>query len=396
MKNDNIFTLEILKAKKGDSLILHYGCKESPGIIIIDGGPSGVFRSSLKPKLDEIKSERKEKKLPLSIDLIMVSHIDDDHIKGILELFKHTKDSIEEEFKIRSLWHNSFDDIIGNKPEELQSLAQQDFGLASLSPRSILQDDWKNANSKLILVSVPQGRQLANDARGLGIPINMHFDGLIMANKSNDVIQLKPDSVLTFKIVSPSKKEVESLQNEWDKILKEKNLGKPVEVVEYLDKSVPNLASLVALVEMKGKQILFTGDARGDLILRDLKDGGYINKNGNLMIDVLKLPHHGSSNNVEQDFFDTIIADHYIISGDGSHGNPNVETFQMIFDSRRKITGSFNIHLTYKPSEYKKHKKHNYPVKHLEDTIASARNDGLNFEIIYPKDGEYSHVIELL
>ena len=51
-------------------------------------------------------------------------------------------------------------------------------------------------------------------------------------------------------------------------------------------------------------------------------------------VDVLKVPHHGSSNNLDDDFFERIIADHYVFSGDGEHGNPERETLEMLFKAR--------------------------------------------------------------
>ena len=35
-----LFTLEAIKAKHGDSLILHYGKEDDPRFILIDGGPT--------------------------------------------------------------------------------------------------------------------------------------------------------------------------------------------------------------------------------------------------------------------------------------------------------------------------------------------------------------------
>ena len=60
-----IFTLEALEAEQGDSLILHYGRTDRPRFIIIDGGPDGVYESSLRPRLEELqqrwKRERRRK-----------------------------------------------------------------------------------------------------------------------------------------------------------------------------------------------------------------------------------------------------------------------------------------------------------------------------------------------
>ena len=53
-----IFTLEALQAKYGDSLLLHYGTKKDPKLIIIDGGPAGVFDKSMRPRLEALKAKR--------------------------------------------------------------------------------------------------------------------------------------------------------------------------------------------------------------------------------------------------------------------------------------------------------------------------------------------------
>ena len=63
-------------------------------------------------------------------------------------------------------------------------------------------------------------------------------------------------------------------------------------------------------------------------------------------VDVLKVPHHGSANNLEHDFFERITADHYVFSGNGEHGNPERESLEMLFDARGRRRRS-TLHLTY-------------------------------------------------
>ncbi|MEO5646119.1 MAG: hypothetical protein ABIQ91_01445, partial [Candidatus Paceibacterota bacterium] len=68
-----LFTLEILQAKQGDCLLLHYGTPNEPRIIVIDGGPAGIYRNFLKPRLLSIKKVRSPDS-PLDLSLVMVSH----------------------------------------------------------------------------------------------------------------------------------------------------------------------------------------------------------------------------------------------------------------------------------------------------------------------------------
>src|SRR5688572_879894 len=110
-----MFIFEALPAHKGDCLLLHYGTKSTPKVVVIDGGPADVYRPSLQPALAKLKSERGlGDGQPLPIELMVVSHIDDDHIVGILEL---TADMVEAKenhgpapYRVIDLWHNTFDD----------------------------------------------------------------------------------------------------------------------------------------------------------------------------------------------------------------------------------------------------------------------------------------------
>jgi hypothetical protein len=53
-----IFSLEALQAFHGDSLLLHAGTTDEPKLVLIDGGPSGTWATSLQPRLDELRGER--------------------------------------------------------------------------------------------------------------------------------------------------------------------------------------------------------------------------------------------------------------------------------------------------------------------------------------------------
>ena len=92
-----IFTLEALKAAYGDALLLHFGDPKAPSLAIIDGGPKGVYGSVLKPRLAALmKNKKRLKNGRLPIRLVMVSHIDDDHVNGILAMANELAESTGE------------------------------------------------------------------------------------------------------------------------------------------------------------------------------------------------------------------------------------------------------------------------------------------------------------
>ena len=196
-----------------------------------------------------------------------------------------------------------------------------------------------------VLASIKQGHQLRGDAEVLGFARNPEFDGrLILAGAEEFTIA---DGV-TFTVAGPMQPELLALQQKHDEFLREQRerprSGESA-LAAYVDKSVPNLSSIVVLAKSGRKRMLLTGDARGDKILQGLELAGALAPGAAMHVDVLKVPHHGSTNNLDRDFFTRITADHYVLSGNGQHGNPERETFAMLLEARG--SDPFELHLTY-------------------------------------------------
>ncbi|HYN21496.1 MAG TPA: hypothetical protein VE078_11090 [Thermoanaerobaculia bacterium] len=339
--------LEALRAQFGDSLLLHFGTEQKPRLVVIDGGPPGVYNDALEPRLHEIRNERKlAANKALEIDLMMVSHIDRDHIAGILELAQNLKTLKESKqpvpWKIQRFWHNSFDDILDNDDVSVASAASV-MSVASIG--GMLPHD-----GSLILASVPEGRDLRNLANFLKLGGNPPFKGLVRTGK-------KPITLGNLKVtvVAPSDKELQALQKEWNKqvkkiLEKEKAEKARTEAAAFIDRSVANLSSIVALAEADGKRILLTGDGRGDHTLKGLEEAGLMDEEGKIELDVLKMPHHGSEHNVAPEYLQRIRARHYVISADGEHENPDITTLEMI--SKARPDDDFTIYLTYPTDEF--------------------------------------------
>ncbi|MBP1725954.1 MAG: hypothetical protein H6Q51_1252 [Deltaproteobacteria bacterium] len=344
-----IFSLDVRRARKGDCLLVHYGSEGDPGLALIDGGPAQVYKPHLKPRLTQIRKARGlGNDESLAVDLLMVSHIDDDHINGILELTNElvsAKDSRQPlPLKVRSFWHNTFDDIIGNKPEELLAAVTASFGAAALSGEP--DTEGLDPEAAMVLASVEQGFRLGDDARKLKLRINPEFGGkLIMAKDDGKAIDMGKGLKLTA--AGPMQAELVALQKEyaaWIEKHKDEKKTKAA-LASFTDTSVPNLSSIVVLAEVGKKRMLFTGDARGDKILQGLQLVGLLKPGDKMHVDILKMPHHGSDRNLDPIFFQRVSADHYVFSGNGEHGNPERETLQMLLNESGGE--EFTIHLTY-------------------------------------------------
>lgn len=370
-----MFKLRALKAKHGDSLLLIAGADDSRKTkVLIDGGPSGVYDDVLRSQLEQLQKIDPQSEDPPLIDLMMVSHIDDDHINGILKLTDDLLEARQEKREpivhIRQAWHNSFSDFI-LKDEQLDSkMTKSSMGVVASTFKDMILEkvkaDTHIEHSEMVLASVRQGRNLRINLNALDIKSNSRFkDNLIVVPENMKSRTRNLNKTLQMKIIGPHQDELDALREKWKKelpkILKKDKRGITA-AMSGLDTSVANLASLVIIAEHEGKSILLTGDARGDLILKSLKRAG-LTQSDTWHFDVLKLPHHGSDRNVSQKFFESVTADHYIISGDGGHGNPEPRMFEWLFKARKKVRSDedYTIHMTYsfeeleKDTSYKKH-----------------------------------------
>lgn len=348
-----VLSFDVRRARKGDCSILHFGTPDEPGLVLTDGGPSQVWKPQLKPRLAQIREARDlGDDQPLPVDLMMLSHIDDDHINGILELTGELITAADAgeplPLKIRQLWHNSFDDIIDNTPQELLASVTAAYGTAGLSGE--LDSEGFAVATAQVLASVEQGIHLRDDARRLNLPVNKAFDGkLVKVDGKTKAVDMGKGLKMT--VVGPMKQELLKLQKDHDAFLKKSQKEKkaPASLAAFVDDSVANLSSIVVLAEAENKRVLLTGDARGDKIMEGLELVGLLPKNGNMHVDILKVPHHGSDRNMETIFFERVKANHYVFSGNGENGNPERKTLEMLLDARGN--DDFAIHLTYPISE---------------------------------------------
>lgn len=339
-----VFSLEALRAQHGDCLLLHFGEPSAPRTVLIDGGPGPVYGETLKPRLLQLRDHlialgRIKAGDALPLELAMVSHIDDDHIGGLLALAEDPGGGLGLNCASwvvpKTLWHNSFTDLAG----ESGSVGDLALGYETTS------------TTAAVIASVPQSRRLRSCAKNLGWQLNRPFknglvqDGLVQAPAQGGQ-RVKLDDATDILVLSPRTDEIEGLRTEWSRQLERLRKGKTIsaKTAEYLDRSPYNLSSIVCLVRQGERKILLAGDARGDLILDSLDAAG-VTREGTVHVDVLKIPHHGSIRNLDTDFFERITADHYVISANGRDGNPKTETLKLIARSRDR--DDFAIHLTY-------------------------------------------------
>ena len=326
-------SLEVLRAEHGDCMLLHHG----QDIVLIDGGPHGVYKATLKPRLEELMAARPQ---PLFLSAVMVSHIDDDHIVGLADMFAEAVDRKENklgppQWAAGDLWLNAFGALTGAGPTE-------GHGDAKGAALDDLVTTAPGKESEAIAASVKNGIALHEDAIALGIDRNAMFGGgVVERGGAKATVEVVPG--LTFTVLSPDRPQLEKLRTKWEKW----EADHPAREAANVDRSVFNLSSIVVLARSAKQTLLLTGDARSDDVVAGLEGEGLLTADRPLTVDVLKLPHHGSSRNVDPTFFARVRARNYVISGNGRDGNPENDTLTMLCDSRLDDTDPWTLWLTY-------------------------------------------------
>ena len=117
---------------RATACMLHYGSKDDPHLILIDGGPSDVYKPHLKPRIvANPRGARARRRGPAARrrgdgqPCRRRSH--QGHPRTDQGAARPEPDL---RLNVASLWHNSFDDLLTTKPKELK--AEAGFGTASL------------------------------------------------------------------------------------------------------------------------------------------------------------------------------------------------------------------------------------------------------------------------
>src|SRR5688572_19256388 len=352
--------IRIFQSDKGDCLLIE---TNDGRLILCDGGMSNSMKTDVAPALAKLRQQNR------TIDLAYISHIDADHIAGVLELLRNEVDWRVYDFHqgtagfkkpqvarppaIANIWHNSFGAQLGDisKPIEDAVAAAAPAFLATREPQ--LQEVGEELYH--IATSIPQAIEVSRliGPELLKIPLNKlpNANGpakLLMRRNGQQDVQI---GAAQIKIIGPGKTELENLRKGWktwlgttegEEAVKKVNkeirkriddfstgaldaidLSKWNGIPDYKRVTAPNIASLMLFVREGNRTLLLTGDAQQEFIIDGLKKTGLM-PNDSLHVDVLKVQHHGSENNLDVDFAAQVSADHYLFCGNGEHENPDL------------------------------------------------------------------------
>ena len=320
------------------------------------------------------------------IDILVVTHIDDDHIKGVITMLNKYKD--DDVFQIDKIWFNSYQ---STGEEETRKLTPEETEVI-LRLKSDLKHKLKPYTGE---ISTNQSMTLAETI--LSVPKYEKAWNLRAITTSTPVQRLGRWGKISF--VSPSPERLKDLMKDYAKWIYEhlyRKLGANEKyegsenifeiLVQYADankhilsegqisaaetltesllreKSKPSRlddsptnGSSIAFVWKKGRhRILMLGDAWADEVTRGLlkafSKGRYP-----LLFDFVKVSHHASAANTTSTLLDHIESMDWFISGYTNSKKEHLKTVSRIilqpFISNR--VNMRNLHFNCKTDDYK-------------------------------------------
>lgn len=337
----------MLPAFDGDCFLLTYGTGDERRRILIDGGRASTY-PLIRPTLAALAPE--------GLDLLVVTHVDQDHILGVLALFGDA-----DRVPVGEVWFNGYDQLVDIGPDV------ESFGAI----------DGELLTTALTDQQVTWNTAFCGRAIEIGRPQEPRTDGA------------------RFDIVAPNRKALNSLAPIWAPLCRKEGLIPGVDptpeppdgfegfgdltvaeqaAIRFVaDTSKTNATSIAFLFEFEGTRILFTGDGDDRILVQSLKPLAE-REGGRLRIDAMKVAHHGSAGNISRALLDLVDCPRYLFSANGDrHNHPDAVAVSRILTYGGSKKGLFfNYRSRAQPwTDPQLRAAHGYDV-----TIPPAAEDG--------------------
>lgn len=297
-----VFRIHVLPAQRGDALWIEYGPEAAPFRILVDGGITRTGRTHLRNMLAA-------RGIPVEFELLVITHVDLDHIQGVIELL----DNLPPGITFKEIWFNGWDQLKGSGLEpmgikegiRLSELIEQNHAPA-----------WNKA------------------AGGRAISLDEH----------NDVVRYSLPGNMKVTVLAPGRAQLAKLRDRWHEVIEEfgadedaEEIGQvpaslapeipgleamgPVDVPTLAesafdeDDTVPNGSSIALALEFAGKRALMLADAYPSVVAQSIQR---MSPGGRYAVDLVKVAHHGSRNNTDRDLAKSLTAPTWVFSSNGA------------------------------------------------------------------------------
>lgn len=379
-----MLSIKLFPAEYGDCIMLSIG-KHHQYNILIDGGLSKTYQKYIKSEIQHIKEMRQK------IGLIVCTHMDNDHICGLIQVLKEADSDF-----IENIWYNGFLQIVDSRfySQKENNFTDRDNKILD---RIISKGMVSDAEQE---IGINEGMSLGVLIEERKIPLNLVVGGQVICS---ELVENRHEiaSNIFITVLGPSKNDIIELEDHWKKemvsrnymfrvsdkiklteafeyqieciksiynkesfkISEDEDLTKYIGDLEESDESIVNRSSISFILEYNDKKYLFLGDAVIDkALLKKIEDVvGF-----EYRFSAIKLPHHGSRYNITHDFISRYSADeYYCLTNSVKYGHPDLEVLATILckDSKfKKLIFNYPIDKAYFLNKEEWKEKYNYDV----------------------------------
>ncbi len=316
--------IRLLKAEHGDSFIIETDNEGIPFVMVVDGGTDNAYENDIEEKLEELSQ----------IDLMVLTHTDNDHIEGLLSFISSTK---HRNIPIKKYWINCMHSI------RVASSAKVSFSNGASFEKELKKREGEEASCKW--------------SEDIYYPNSFQYKKIkiVVLSPTKEVLEQFYDAWKISEIEKVSKVSSgtrSQIQKGDLKTLSQKEIKqKPIK------NDITNASSIAFILILPDISILMLGDSRPEIIVKSLEDIGY-SKEKKLEVDYVKVSHHGSKYNTTPELMEMIKCDNYIIMTNGGFANskhPDRETIAKILWNRgRDMNREIKLIFNYKLSDIEK------------------------------------------
>jgi beta-lactamase superfamily II metal-dependent hydrolase len=291
---DIVFRLHALPAGNGDALIVEYGTSDQTRLVLVDGGVAkaaqavGGFLGG-----------------DAALELLVVTHIDNDQIAGVLKLLNQPHPPRPNE-----VWFNGYRHLPGSAVEAMGPVEGEKF-TTLITDRGYR---WNRAfeGGAVALTGVsPPSDELTGGLRWAVLSPGM--PQLRALRQRSTWTQVVRDAGLDPRVAPPPPPE--PLASGLER-MGPPNIRALADQATVDDTAPANGSTIVMLFEYAGRCCLLAGDAHPGVLISGIDR--LVGPGGVLEVDVFKLPHHGSKANVTKQLLSRVRAHTYVFCTDGS------------------------------------------------------------------------------
>ncbi|MGM4914931.1 ComEC/Rec2 family competence protein [Rhizobium sp. 768_B6_N1_8] len=320
-------SITMLPARDGDCLFV----EARDFRLLIDGGRSQTGKIELPDFLANLPARAGKP----TIDLMVLTHVDADHIAGLLTFLAKPG-----AVTIGEVWFNGLDHH------------KKAAGLFVPPPATIPK------KTPVGTLNVAQALNFHQLVQAHQIPWNQKSAGAaIMIEQGSPLPRFDLCNGLSLTLLGPPKQKLAKFYPQWVAAVRGLNLPptlaarpKTVPTIDNLavlaaeedleDQTLPNGASIAFVLEISDgkamKRILFAADAHPDDLVDGLK---HYSGDARVFFDAIKVSHHGSAKSNTSALIARLSSPRWLVSTDGSrHGHPDSEAIARIVLSAEKGT----------------------------------------------------------